>query len=459
MKKITLSLMLMIFLLTVFWFTGCGDDSGVTEPTTTPTTTEKTYAGKLEKGAFQKGAEVIAYGWNPTDGFTGESFATVTSDDLGNYTLNSTKIKDVLYVKSEGYFYNENTGLISDSTLKLYGMVDSTKVPWNINVLTHLIKDRLIFLIESGSSYDDAVNQSISELFTPLNWTPIDPGTQSVVNNPELLFLSAAICKGRSVSQISSLLTTLSSDLEDGTIDISMLDDSFYNVDVNQVESNMIAKYSSTPSIQSVKDNIISFRGITGPAPKIYTFDVISGYDFFYETVTGQIKGLNSTTKELENLYSECLITQSGFSDKTANVDFQSFYTISGVIYYSALVDSEMQYIKQSGTAVDVITQEQMLLKPTKSRVTLTHDDFIITTDFYDPYIVSDVLPVAGQGGFVRNIMVNNYFIGTWLTTYGIFYVVVDDDVIARQSGLYFTPGDDVRCNAVFQEKGVMWKL
>ena len=61
------------------------------------------------KGAFQQGAEIIAYGWDPVDGYTGESFITQTIDNYGNYTLKSSKIKDLLYIKAEGYFFNENT--------------------------------------------------------------------------------------------------------------------------------------------------------------------------------------------------------------------------------------------------------------------------------------------------------------------------------------------------------------
>jgi len=424
----------------------------------TPSPSEKTFTGKLEKGAFQQGAEIIAYGWDPVTGFTGESFATVTNDDLGNYTLKSTKIKDILYVKAEGYFYNENTGLISDSTLKLYGMVDSTKTPWNINVLTHIIQKRVMFLIESGSDYDTSVNQSITELFSNFDWTTIDPGTQSVANNAELLLLSAAICKGRTVSEISNLLTTLSTDLEDGTIDVSMIDNDFYDLDVPQIEINMTNKYGSTPSLSSVKAALLLFRSITGPAPKIYTPDQITGYDFFYETATGYIKGLNSTSKSMENVSIDCLITQSGFSDNTVSVSFQSFYTVDGVIYYSALVDSEIIYVKQSGSAVDVITQAQMLAKPVKNRVTLDHADFQITTDFYDPYIVSDIV-IMSIGFGPRNVLITDYYRGYHNTFYGLFHVVVDDDSIVRNSGLYFVKSTESATMTVLTSKGEMWKL
>ena len=122
-------------------------------------------------------------------------------------------------------------------------------------------------------------------------------------------------------------------------------------------------------------------------------------------------------------------------------------------------VDNEIQYVRQSGITVEVIDQGQMLTKPIKSRIILTHDDFLITTNFYDPYTVSDVTPVNGPGSWIRNILVNDYYIGNWLTTYGIFYVVVDDDVIVRQSGLYFTPETVGRCDSVLVEKGNMWKL
>lgn len=454
MKKFNL-ITLSIIILIVSFFVSCIDDPG-----TPIIPTEKIYTGKLEKGAFQKGAEIIAYGWDPTDGFTGEAFATLTSDDLGNYTLKSAKIKDVLYVKAEGYFFNENTGLISDGTLKLYGMVDSTKTPWNINVLTHIIHKRVMFLLDDPTKppYDNIIIQSIAELFAEFDWIYIDPGTQSVVNNAELLLLSAAICKGRTTAEISNILTILANDLEDGFIDISILDDDFYNLNVVEIEANMIDRYGTSPSIQIVKDNLIAFRNITGPPPKIFMPEQITGYDFYYITDTGNLKGLNSTTKLIENVSINCLITQSGEADRTVPVNFQTFFIRDNLIYYTALIDNEIKYVAQFNTTVTIMEQSLMPLKPAKDRVTLTHADFQITTGFYDPYIISDIA-VTADPGVVRNLMVNDFFIGYKAATYGMYYVVVDEEQLLRKSGLYFVSGTDNYQIGIITEKGELWKF
>jgi len=177
-----------------------------------------------------------------------------------HYQLKSAKIRDLLYVKAEGYFYNENSGTTSDSTLKLYSIIDSTKVPWNINVLTHIIKDRVTALLESGKTYDQSINQAMTELYSNFGWTAVNPGTISITNNAQLLMLSAAICKDRSVSQISDLLTALSADFVDGTIDVSALDVSIYDVDVTTVQNNMIALYGTTPMLQPLTASLLVFR-------------------------------------------------------------------------------------------------------------------------------------------------------------------------------------------------------
>lgn len=345
MKKLIFTIFISLFFIGCFDDGGGSDNSGVTTPVI------KTYSGKLEKGAFQQGAEIIAYGWDSVEGFTGESFTTNTTDDLGNYSLTSTKIKDILYVKAEGYFYNENTNTMSDSTLKLYGMVDSTKVPWNINVLTHIIQPRVMALLQSGDTYNDAVNQAIGELFAPLNWSSIDPGTQSVANNANLLFFSSAICKNRTVSQISDILTTLANDLADGSIDISVLDSSFQAVDTAEVEANMTAKYGSSPDIDAVKSQILTYRNLEDITIRQITMIPVSTATF-YTYVNGSLKGFINS--ELVPLYVSYEQTYMG-ETTTVNCQINDFFSItdSGIktLYMQVTFsyDSSVKYFSQTG--------------------------------------------------------------------------------------------------------------
>ena len=452
MKKLinTVCIMWILMFFMMMVIVSCGGESDKD-----PTDPIKEYSGKLEKGAFQKGAEIIAYGWNATTGYSGESFVTTTTDNMGNYQLKSSKIKDLLYVKAEGYFYNENSGTTSDSTLKLYSIIDSTKVPWNINVLTHIIKDRVTVLLESGKTYDQSINQAMTELYSNFGWTAVNPGTISITNNAQLLMLSAAICKDRSVSQISDLLTALSNDFADGTVDVSALDISIYDVDVTTVQNNMIALYGTTPMLQPVKDALIVFRGISAP---VYIVEPIpTDCEFYYFTESKQLKYVVTDSYTLPTFQPSVLITQDGHTDVTTNFTLNQFFKIGTTIYFSGIFDGEMRYMSQSGGVVSILTAGAFPEKPLKSRVTMNNGRFSITTNYWDIYTVSDIRNVTLSSGIARTLLCSNYHLTTWNGQYGMFFVAVDSGLSLITSGLYFYPENQMSQNRIYDGAGEMW--
>lgn len=453
---------LFILLFTILLFTACNSDSGGGgDSTATPTDTpETTYNGKLEKGAFQKGAEIIAYGWSAVNGFTGESFATTTTDNLGNYTLKSSKIKDLLYVKADGYFFNENTAVTSDSTLKLYGIIDSTKVPWNINVLTHIIKDRVTFLLESGSTYDESVSQSMNELYANFNWTAVNPGTISITTSPELLLLSAAVCKDRTVSEISSLLTTLSADFEDGTVDVSALDNSFYAVDVTTVQDNITALHGSSPSIGATKTALLAFRSITGPPPKVYIVTPLSTADFYYFTInTKQLYKIANSA--MTQITFNVTTTQSGYSDIVqTGLTANEFFGGSGTYWFSINLDGGLKYFKQESGVVSQIDQSAFPVHPAKGRSQMNNGSFEIFYSTYDVYDLNDVRNLTSPGGIFRTLRVTGYHLGSYgSSAYGMFFAVEDPTNIAgRDEGLYYWDESDWTAPVLIKgDYGEMW--
>lgn len=444
---------LMFFMMLVI--TSCSSDSGGNDPSAP----EIEYKGKLEKGAFQKGAEIIAYGWDAVTGFNGESYATTTTDNLGNYTLKSSKIRDILYVKAEGYFYNENSNTVSDSTLKLYGIIDSTKVPWNINVLTHIIKDRVVFLLESGATYDSAVSQAMTELYANFNWTPINPGTISITNNAQLLLLSAAVCKDRTVSQISSLLTTLSTDFIDGTIDVSILDDSFYNVDTSIVEGNMLALYGITPSLGAVKTALIAFRAISGPPPKVYIISPVPSAEFYYFTIGKQLSGYIEGGEALDIITMSVTIKQDGFADIVQSFSFSDFFKIDSIIYFSAIIDGETKYMSQFAGVVSIIDVSAYPVRPVKTRIEMNNGRYSVVSGTWSIYNISDVRNITTGSGIARTSMVTGWRMVTdYYGQTGMFFVCDDLGVtMPLTSGLYFYPENRMSPEKVNSEAGEMW--
>lgn len=261
---------------------GGGGDSGVDDKDSDSVI--KDFSGKIEKGALQKGATISASEWSPATGYSGKVFNTETLDNLGGYTIESSELQGLLDIRADGFFMNENTNTVESTRIILSGLADSAEEGGNINIITHIIKQRVINLIKNESkTFAQANTQAVSELYATLNWTPENPLNTSISQNAKLLFLSAAICKNRTVDQVSALLTTLTADMADGVVDISVLDESFGLVDTAVVTANIQAMYGACPDIVSVKSAILDYRNIVDPIVRVFTVSPVaySGVDWY----------------------------------------------------------------------------------------------------------------------------------------------------------------------------------
>ena len=125
-----------------------------------------TVQGAAQKGPFVINSTVLVNVLTPT----GNTIVTKTTDSLGDFTFGTDQPGPVQIV-AEGYHYNELTGRISNSTLTLRGIYDVTSDAQQVayvNVLTHLINDRVMKLLATGMKTADAIAQAQSELLTAL---------------------------------------------------------------------------------------------------------------------------------------------------------------------------------------------------------------------------------------------------------------------------------------------------
>jgi hypothetical protein len=444
----------LIFLILFAMLFSCGDNSGNEAAITVPKLV--TIKGKAEKGPLQKGAIIQAAQWSPTTGYSGAVFVSATINDLGGYTLEGSTISGLLDASADGFFINENTGTVSDSRIVISGLIDSeTQSEGNINIITHIIKLRVMALIRAGSTFAQANNQAVTELFAALNWSAENPLNTSIATNPRLLFLSAAICKDRTVDQVSDILTALTADMEDGSINISVLDDSFYDVDCAQVEANIFAMYGVNPDIDTVRDDVIAFRGITGPPPIIRIVDPIPSGDFHYFTNTGQLSRLNAGA--LEIIQMRVTIKQDGESDIVQNFNCIDFFKIGNVFYFSANYDSTVRYYSQENGVVAEIGS--LPAKPEITRITPFNDGlFSAETIVYEGTTCTDIRNLTMSSGILRNIMVSEYCYGSIYSKDAIFFVVHDDSKIIRDSGLYYWIESSKASGSILKSTGRMWK-
>lgn len=346
MKRLFLVLWFVVLLI----LSACGG-GGSSDKTDSVAPVIKTFSGKIEKGALQKGATITASEWSVSGGISGKVYTTETINDLGGYSISSTEIQGLLDVRADGFFINENTNTVENTRIILSGLADSSQSGANINIITHIIKQRVINLMLTGKDFSTANNQAVSELYATLNWTPENPLNTSISQNARLLFLSSAICKNRSVSEVSALLTDLVNDMADGTIDISVLDDSFSLVNTDEISANITSLYGICPDIASVKTQVIAYRNIEDETIRQITMIPVTTADFYVYGTSG-LKGF--VANKLEGLNISYVQKYLGVTE-TVNTIVNDFFSITeeGVktLYFSVTFsyDSSTKLYKQVG--------------------------------------------------------------------------------------------------------------
>ena len=111
-----------------------------------------TLRGYVQKGQLLKGSSLTAFSLNPNMASTGESFPSSIKDDLGSFSLSMTSHAPFYELKAEGYYFNENTGEISEAPIYLSALVSSSQKDVNVNVLTTLTNGRIKKLIGEGKT-------------------------------------------------------------------------------------------------------------------------------------------------------------------------------------------------------------------------------------------------------------------------------------------------------------------
>ena len=114
-------------------------------------------AGVTQKGPFVKGAAVTVQGIDcKTLKFTDEIFEGKVKSDKGDFTVEDVSLKSTCALfEVTGIYRNEITGNKSSDELTLHALTDlKDRKNVNINVLTELEYERLMFLVtEKGNKF------------------------------------------------------------------------------------------------------------------------------------------------------------------------------------------------------------------------------------------------------------------------------------------------------------------
>lgn len=184
--------------------------------------------GVVQKGPFLNGTSVTAF--ELTNGFhpTGKSYSSQIMDNSGNFLFsNVALISDYIHLRADGFYFNEITGKNSDAPITLQAIGDiSSKSTLNVNILSHLTKSRIEYLISTGKEYNTSRKQALQEVLSIFSFTVDDLDDFDVLDitnqgdKHAILLAVSLICQGfRTESELSALLADIITDIRtDGVL-------------------------------------------------------------------------------------------------------------------------------------------------------------------------------------------------------------------------------------------------
>ncbi|MFA7141531.1 MAG: hypothetical protein WC126_11130, partial [Proteiniphilum sp.] len=260
MKKFTLFLTLISFLFVA----SCSDKED--EELITPKSSVE-IKGKVEKGPFVKGSEVKLYELDNSLKQTGVNYTTRIISDGGDFDFGELEVSSsYVLLTADGYYFNEVRGELSEGQLSLDALVDVSKQQdINVNILTHLKKERILTLIKEGKSFKDANRQAQQELLTCFalqEYADKDASTYSITAGTDeaaaLIVISSIVLEDRSDAEVTEYLMRLSEEFKNtGTFSDEVkaeIREKSMQLSFESIEDHIIERYSELGKTIEVKD-------------------------------------------------------------------------------------------------------------------------------------------------------------------------------------------------------------
>jgi hypothetical protein len=217
--------------------------------------------GFAQKGPFQIGTTIIISELDINLNPTGRNFYTTVTDNNGNFTIPDVVLNSsFVELFADGFYFNERWGQVSNDKLVLKAIADlSDTSSVNINILTHIIRDRLIYLIQHEKiAYKEAKMQVQKEVLSIFNlnsnnsigFEHLDISKKGELNN-KLLAISSILQGNRDISNLTQLLTSISLDIkEDGILNSENLQTDIITsanfLDMGSIRKNLEKLYGDT---------------------------------------------------------------------------------------------------------------------------------------------------------------------------------------------------------------------
>ena len=173
--------------------------------------------GKIEKGPFVQGSKVSIYELSASLVPTGRGFIAQTGIDDGSFSLDEVKlISPFVRLDADGYYFNEVSGKLSVAPLNLTAVADlrqSSTV--NVNLLTHLERQRVEKLLRDGKNFAQAKAQAQQELLAVFGLSVNAHAEQAELcgNDATLLAVSSILQGFRTEAELTVLLAALAQEI------------------------------------------------------------------------------------------------------------------------------------------------------------------------------------------------------------------------------------------------------
>lgn len=234
-------------------------------------------SGFVQKGPFLQGSKVTIQELDNTLTPNGRIYYTQTTDYTGAFTMSSKLKNSLVEIITEGYYYNEVTGTLSDSPLTLWVYADLKTSPRvNVNILTSLAHDRIKHLMTAGYLFTDAIEQAQKEVLAVFKIDRVSSQNFSGMNisvdgnsNAILLACSSILQGSNTVAELSELLAQLGTDIGlNGSVtyapNAAKLVSSARFVQPSVVKANLISRYQSlgvSVKIPDLEEYLIDQKG------------------------------------------------------------------------------------------------------------------------------------------------------------------------------------------------------
>ncbi|WP_323756151.1 hypothetical protein [Roseivirga sp.] len=268
--KLHLNHLLIVVLMLIFIVSCSKDDE------TTPGKIETSLTGKAQKGPFLNGSSISIYELDKKFSPTGINFNTQITDNSGLFQINDIKLaSNYVTLRVDGFYFNEVCGELSGSQITLNGIADISQSDFkNLNVITHLEKARVEFLLSEGMSFTSAKSQAQQEVLNIFNVSDDIENSEELdisgnSDGDAILIAISSILQGyRSESEFSLLLANIITDIKtDGSLDNESIGADLVShaqlLNAERISNNIESRYSdlgidiTVPDFEPIVNNFL----------------------------------------------------------------------------------------------------------------------------------------------------------------------------------------------------------